>query len=69
MLTFLKNKNEEYEITNDKGQFLGLIKKQRVGTYLHWCFFPDEAPLGDLWFSAGCMDQIREFMKNPEKHI
>jgi len=69
MLTFEETKENHYKIYNQKEEFLGEIRKARVGAYQHWCFFPDEAPLGDLWFSAGCMDEIRKFMKNPERYL
>jgi hypothetical protein len=60
-----------YEIYNADLQFLGVVAKKRVGAYIHWCFFPeqDEESIGDLWFTAGCMDEIREFMKNPIKYF
>ena len=57
-----------YNIWNDKEEFLGAIAKQRVGAYMHWCFFPEQLEeIGDLWFTAGCMDEIRQFMKNPQR--
>ena len=51
-----------YGIKNRKGDFLGLIQKHRVGRYMHWCFFPDEVPLGDIWFSNGCLKEIVAFI-------
>lgn len=55
---------EEYSIYNQKEQFLGKLMKKRIGAYMHWCFFPDAVnEIGDLWFSPGCMDEIRAKMK------
>lgn len=70
---------EVFEIYNSKDEFLGLIRKERVGAHIHWChvitkemFFDS---LGNLLpnvdyfsFSAGCQDEMREFCKNPETY-
>jgi hypothetical protein len=47
---------------------LGMIKKIRVGQWMSWCFCPDfdddidlnNFCAGDIWFSASCLDEIRE---------
>ena len=52
-----------YEIFNKKEQYLGYIKKHRVGQFLHWCFFPDDVEeQGDLWFTNGCLKEITVFI-------
>lgn len=62
-----------YQIFNkDKYGFvyLGMIKKLRVGKFMHWCFCPDLddgidldnfAP-GDLYFTNGCLKEISAFI-------
>ena len=59
MLTFTLVDRDCYNITNKSDQLLGIIKKQRVGRFLHWCFLP--APIkmiGEMWFTNGCMKEI-----------
>lgn len=64
-LKFFKIVGEKsYRIYNDKGENLGNVLKRNVGAHFHWCFEPE----AETYFSAGCMDEIREFMKNPEKY-
>lgn len=64
-LNFIKRDNNYYGIWNKKEEFLGSIEKMRVGSYMHWCYCPTE----EIFISAGCLDEIRQFMKNPEKYI
>ncbi len=60
-LTFNKMSDEEYYIANDKLEFLGAIRRIRVGRFMQWCLCPASVPkLGMLWFSPGCQDEIRE---------
>lgn len=67
-LRFSKEKDIDcYTITNSKDEELGVIEKIKVGTYLHWCYCPRIDY--DIFISAGCMDEIRNFMKNPEKYL
>lgn len=66
-LKFTKEKDIDcYTITNRKEEELGVIEKIRVGSYMHWCYCPKVGY--DIFISAGCMDEIRECMKNPEKY-
>ena len=53
-----------FVIYNNTNEELGTIEKCRVGSYMHWCF----CPKANMQFSAGCMDEIRECMKNPVKY-
>ena len=46
-------------IRNRKMEHLGFIERHRIGRFMHWCFFP--APVSI--FSPGCMDEIREQMR------
>lgn len=54
----------EYKIYNSKKEYLGWVQKTRVGSYMHWCLHTIE----HIYWSAGCLDEVREFMKNPEKY-
>lgn len=68
-LNFTKEKDiDYYKITNQKDEELRVIEKVRVGSYMHWCYCPRMDMLTDIFISAGCMDEIRECMKNPEKY-
>ena len=59
-----------YQIYNSKEQYLGEIRKMRVGKFMHWCFCPDfgdEHELenfctGDLYFTNGCLKEISTFI-------
>ena len=66
-----------YQIYNDKRQYLGEIRKMRVGRFMHWCFCPDlgddfdNFTVGDLYFTNGCMKEISKFITglyNEEKN-
>lgn len=60
-LTFTLSERDCYNITNTSNQLLGVIKRQRVGKFMHWCFLP--APinmLGEMWFTNGCLKEIVE---------
>lgn len=65
-LDFVKVGDKDiYNVHNQKREWIGTIEKCRVGQYLHWCL----CPLPDMQFSAGCLDEIRDFIKNPEKYL
>jgi hypothetical protein len=54
---------QAYYIYNSTDQCLGMIKKHRVGRFMHWCFFPSKVEnIGDLWFSNGCLKEISQFI-------
>ena len=47
--------NEIYKIWNViYEEYVGEIKRARVGRWMHWCFFPYK----DTWFSNGCLKEI-----------
>jgi len=51
--------NDTYKIWNViYKEYVGEIKRTRVGRWLHWCFFPYE----DAWFSNGCLKEISKFI-------
>lgn len=73
MLKFRKQNNKfrggvlegnpfHYVIENSRGEIIGRIYRQRVGKFMHWCFFPDECTGNDLFFTNGCLKEIREFI-------
>lgn len=50
---------EEYEVWNIVyKEKIGMIRRHRVGTWMHWCFFPDY----NTWFSNGCLKEISKFI-------
>lgn len=56
---FIDRTDGTYEVWNTVyNEYVGLVKKQRVGTWMHWCFFPEK----DIWFSNGCLKEISEFI-------
>lgn len=65
------NMHVYYQIFNQKRQYLGMIRKVVVGQWVSWCFCPDfddgldlnNFICGDLWFSASCLDELREKIK------
>ena len=62
-----------FEIYNSRKEKIGRIMYSRVGTYMHWCFFPDECDGHDLFFTNGCLREIVDFIsslyKNNKKEV
>jgi len=55
---------------NDKDERLGYLQYERVGQWLHWCWYQ----LCDIRMSPGCLQEVRDkqkelkgFMKNENK--
>ena len=53
-----------FEIYNSRKEKIGRIMYSRVGTYMHWCFFPDECDGHDLFFTNGCLREIVDFISS-----
>jgi len=53
-----------FEIYNSRKEKIGRIMYLRVGTYMHWCFFPDECDGHDLFFTNGCLREIVDFISS-----
>ena len=52
-----------YKIYNKDNQYLGNIRKNRVGKFMHWCFFPDDVNVyEESWFTNGCLKEITSFI-------
>ncbi|MCD4759820.1 hypothetical protein K8R33_02950 [archaeon] len=47
-----------YSVFNHKEDYLGEIKKTRVGRFQHWCFYPDN----DTYYTNGCLKEIVSFI-------
>lgn len=47
-----------YEIHNKDEEFLGEIRRKRVGQFMHWCF----EPVADTYFTNGCLKEISLFI-------
>jgi len=58
-------RKDEYFVRNMSGQFLGKIEKHRVGRFIHWNFITND----NCYLTSGCMYEIIEMLKNPEKYI
>lgn len=56
---FVDRGDGTYEVWNIVyDECVGLIKKTRVGQWMHWCLFPNEG----TWFSNGCLKEISQFI-------
>jgi len=53
----LRNGENRYAIYNNKEELLGFIERIRVGQWMSWCLA--SVPSADIYFSAGCQDEIR----------
>lgn len=64
-LEFQKNNEGSFNIFNQNNECIGLIRKERVGRFMHWCHIirPQDVGLGYLLLSPGCQDEIRSFEK------
>ncbi len=45
----------EYHAYNQKNEHLGFLKRQRVGQFIHWCWWQDYV----VWMSPSCVDEMR----------
>jgi hypothetical protein len=45
-------------VYNHVGEPLGMIKKERVGRFFHWCFYP----YSDTYYTNGCLKEISGFI-------
>jgi len=50
-----------YNIIND---FLGILKYERVGSNMHWCWYQNQ----DIRMSPGCLQEVRDKQKELFKH-
>lgn len=59
-LKFKKISSEEYNVKNNKGDYLGCVIREKK----QWRFYFDE-PIKDsaVWFTHECLAQLVEFMK------
>jgi len=44
---------------NDKEEMLGYLEKERVGQWMHWCWYQ----FGDIRMSPGCLQEVRDKQK------
>ena len=44
---------------NDKGEELGWLALERVGAWMHWCWYQNE----DIRMSPGCLQEVRDKQK------
>lgn len=44
---------------NKKGEKLGILHKENVGQFQHWCWYQEEG----ISMSPGCLDEVRAVQK------
>lgn len=49
---------KKYMVLNYANEKIGIIKKRRVGRFMHWCLIPDT----DTFFTNGCLKEITQFI-------
>lgn len=67
-LTWYIISSDYVECYNDDKEYLGRLRYQRTGTFMHWCW--EDQPL-DVRMSPGCVQEVREmqrFMHNKQKN-
>lgn len=72
-LQFLRQEtigSKTYSVINSRLELIGVIRKERTGRFIHWCFVFPSSLIDDLhdkqryiFLSPGCQDEIREFCK------
>ena len=50
---------------NQKEEYLGYLKYERVGSYMHWCWYQAK----DVRMSPGCLQEVRDKQKELWKLI
>ena len=64
--TVFKLKEDVFNVFNHEDVELGFVTRERVGRFMHWVFYPHSS---NTFFTAGCLDELRAFMKNPIKYF
>ena len=64
-----KPRNNEYNVFNNKGDYLGDLAIKKIGRKNRWCFFPDDCSIGDMWFTHECLEQIAQKLKTIEFEV
>ena len=54
-LTWEKDVDGTYHAFNDKDERLGWLSLERVGTWMHWCWYQRE----EYRMSPGCLEEVR----------
>lgn len=50
---------DRYEVWNTQQRTnIGIIAQQRVGRFIHWCFYPQL----ETYFTNGCLKEISKFI-------
>lgn len=44
---------------NNKDDFLGILRYERVGSHMHWCWYQER----DIRMSPGCLQEVRDKQK------
>ena len=64
-LKFKEQSDELYTIINNDEEFLGYLKKIRVGAWMSWCLLLEHG----CYLGASCQDEVREMTKTLNKKL
>ena len=57
-LTWIEE-NNRVSAYNNKKEILGYLEYERVGAFLHWCWYQ----FNDIKMSPGCLQEVRDKQK------
>jgi len=52
-----------YTAYNDKEEMLGYLELERVGQWMHWCWYQ----FNEIRMSPGCLQEVRDKQKELKK--
>ena len=60
-LTWEENQGDPniFEAYNSKDEYLGWLQYERVGAFMHWCWYQNK----DIRMSPGCLQEVRDKQK------
>jgi len=50
---------KETHAFNAENDFLGILRYERVGAHMHWCWYQEQ----DIRMSPGCLQEVRDTQK------
>jgi hypothetical protein len=59
-MEFRKDFEDLYNVYNKENEQLGYLKYERVGRFMHWCWYQHR----DIRMCPGCLESIREIQKS-----
>ena len=58
-ITWIQNHPEVCNAYNSKEEHLGSLQYERVGRFMHWCWYQ----MDDIRMSPGCLQEVRDKQK------